>query len=75
MFIAGGEVVWMIGLVMAAGSLIGAQIGSQLVMKVGARLVRPLLVVTSIAISIKLIMDQYGSTISQYWDQMRVWIG
>ncbi|RCK50508.1 membrane protein [Thalassospira xiamenensis] len=75
MFIAGGEVVWMIGLVMAVGSLIGAQIGSHLVMKVGARLVRPLLVVTSIAISIKLIIDQYGSTISQYWDQMRVWIG
>jgi len=37
--------------------------------------VRPLLVVTSIAISIKLIIDQYGSTISHSWDQMRHWIG
>jgi len=44
------------------------------VMKVGARLVRPLLVVTSIAISIKLIIDQYGTTISQSWDQIRHWI-
>ena len=75
MFIAGGEVVWIIGAVMAVGSLIGAQIGSHMVMKVGARLVRPLLDVTSIAISIKLIIDQYGSTISQYWDQMQVWTG
>ena len=75
MFIAGGEVVWIIGLVMAIGALIGAQIGSHLVIRIGARLVRPLLVVTSVAISIKLIIDQYGSTISQYWDQMQVWIG
>ena len=70
MFIAGGEVVWVIGFVMAAGALIGAQIGSHMVMKVGARLVRPLLVVTSIAISIKLIIDQYGPIISQSWNQI-----
>jgi uncharacterized membrane protein YfcA len=75
MFIAGGEVVWVIGGAMAVGALIGAQIGSHMVMKVGARLVRPLLVVTSIAISIKLIIDQYGSTISQSWDHIRHWIG
>ena len=75
MFIAGGEVVWIIGAVMAVGSLIGAQIGSHMVMKVGARLVRPLLVVTSIAIWIKLIIDQYGSTIRQYLEQMQVWTG
>ncbi|WP_417812935.1 TSUP family transporter [Thalassospira alkalitolerans] len=75
MFIAGGDVVWTIGLVMAVGSLIGAQIGSHMVMKVGARLVRPLLVITSMAISIKLIMDQYGDIIGQYWNQMQIWIG
>ena len=79
MFIAGGEVVWVIGLVMAVGALIGAQIGSHMVMKVGARLVCPLLVVTSIAISIKLIIDQYGptlsQTLSQTWDQLYQWIG
>tara|TARA_E500000305_G_scaffold34101_1_gene25990 strand:- start:733 stop:1563 length:831 start_codon:yes stop_codon:yes gene_type:complete len=79
MFIAGGEVVWVIGLVMAVGALIGAQVGSHMVMKVGARLVRPLLVVTSIAISIKLIIDQYGptlsQTLSQTWDQVYQWIG
>ncbi len=74
MFIAGGEVVWIVGGVMAVGALIGAQIGSHMVMKVGARLVRPLLVVTSIAISIKLIFDQYGTTISQSWDQIRHWV-
>ena len=75
MFIAGGEVVWVVGGAMAVGALLGAQIGSHLVMKVGARLVRPLLVVTSIAISIKLIIDQYGPVISQTYDQIRHWIG
>lgn len=75
MFIAGGEVVWVVGLVMAVGALIGAQIGSHMVMKVGARLVRPLLVITSIAISIKLIMDQYGPVLSQTWDTVRHWVG
>ena len=75
MFIAGGDVVWVVGLVMAVGALVGAQIGSHMVMKVGSRLVRPLLVVTSIAISIKLIMDQYGPLIGQSWENVRHWIG
>lgn len=67
MFIAGGQVQWTIGIVMALGAFIGAQIGSHLVMKMGARLVRPLLVITSLCISIKLIIDQYGPMIGQYW--------
>ncbi|WP_114090375.1 TSUP family transporter [Thalassospira profundimaris] len=62
-FIVGGEVVWKIGLAMAVGQVIGATLGSHMVMRVGARLVRPLLVFVSIAISIKLIIEQYGGQI------------
>jgi hypothetical protein len=53
-FAIGGNVVWAVGLVMAAGQFAGAWAGSRLVMRHGARLVRPLLVVVSLAISIKL---------------------
>ncbi|PWR22195.1 TSUP family transporter [Zavarzinia compransoris] len=55
-FIGGGHVVWVIGGVMALGQLIGAQVGAQLVVKVGARIVRPVLVVMSVALALKLLL-------------------
>tara|TARA_R110002012_G_scaffold79813_2_gene202683 strand:+ start:88 stop:1035 length:948 start_codon:yes stop_codon:yes gene_type:complete len=69
-FIVGGEVIWEIGLAMAVGQVIGATLGSHMVMKVGAKLVRPLLVFVSIAISIKLIIEQYGDLIGAYWHSL-----
>jgi uncharacterized membrane protein YfcA len=62
-FVFGGVVVWKLGLVMAVGQVIGATAGSHMVMKSGSRLIRPLLVIVSIAISIKLIIEQYGEQI------------
>lgn len=41
-FITGGNVIYSIGFVMAAGQLIGARIGSSLAIKNGARFIRPL---------------------------------
>lgn len=41
LFIAAGKVLWSIGLTMGAGQFLGARIGSGLVMKKGARFVRP----------------------------------
>ncbi|MDP2700402.1 TSUP family transporter [Thalassospira sp.] len=72
MFIVGGDVVWMLGLVMAGGQIVGAIIGSHMVVRIGARMIRPLLVVVSVAISIKLIFDQYGSDISYLWQQAMI---
>jgi len=40
---------------MAVGQLIGGRIGSHLVLNKGARLVRPLLVVMSLAITVRLV--------------------
>jgi uncharacterized membrane protein YfcA len=59
-FLPGGHIVWGIGLTMAAGQLIGAWIGSHLVLRHGTRLVRPVLVAASLAVSAKLLMDQLG---------------
>lgn len=54
-FLAGGNLVWSVGLAMAAGQFLGAKLGSHLVLTKGARLVRPLLVVMSVALTIKLL--------------------
>ena len=57
LFILKGAVVWPVGLAMAAGALLGAQVGSRLAMRFGARLIRPLLVVMSCAMAVKLLSD------------------
>jgi uncharacterized protein len=57
LFILNGSVIWMVGLTMAVGALIGAQIGARLAIKMGATLIRPLLVVISCAMAIKLLWD------------------
>lgn len=57
-FLPGGHVIWSIGLVMGAGQLAGAWIGSHLVLRHGTRLVRPVLVVASLAVSLNLLLDQ-----------------
>lgn len=60
LFSIAGQVVWMIAAVMALGQLVGAWLGAHLVLKHGAMLVRPILVVSSILISIKLFWDQFN---------------
>lgn len=59
-FTLGGQVVWSLAASMAVGQLIGAWLGSHLVLKHGAVLVRPILVVSSILISLKLFWDQFN---------------
>ncbi len=54
-YVFGGAIVWKVGLVMAAGATIGAQIGAHMVVRNGARIVRPMLVIASIAITVKLV--------------------
>jgi uncharacterized protein len=54
-FLAGGKMVWSVGLTMAVGQVIGARLGSQLVLAKGGRIVRPLLVIVSLAITANLV--------------------
>ena len=57
LFIAAGKVIWTLGLCMAVGNIAGARIGSLLAIRVGARLIRPLLVVISVAMALRLLLD------------------
>jgi len=55
--IAGGHVIWIVGLAMAVGSITGGQIGSRLAMRFGSRLIRPLLIALSLALTAKMLLD------------------
>ncbi|MGR0279345.1 TSUP family transporter [Marinomonas dokdonensis] len=57
MFTFTGHIVWMLGIAMGIGQWIGAQIGSQLVITKGSKLIRPLVIFMCLAMSIKLLMD------------------
>ena len=56
-YVASGMVHWRVGLAMGIGAFAGAQIGSLMAMRIGARLIRPLLVAVCCAIAIKLMAD------------------
>jgi uncharacterized membrane protein YfcA len=56
-FAAAGVISWKVGLAMGVAQFIGARIGSGLAMKNGARLIKPLLVLTCIALAIRLLID------------------
>lgn len=56
-FVLHGAVLWKIGLVMGLGQILGALAGSRLAMRGGARVIRPLLVLTSIAMALNLLRD------------------
>ena len=56
-FLAAGAVLWKVGLVMGVGQWIGARLGSRFAMRQGARVIRPLLVVVSVALALRLLAD------------------
>jgi uncharacterized membrane protein YfcA len=56
-FALSGHIVWAVGLAMGLGQLVGAQGGSRLAIRHGARLVRPVLVVVCCAMAVKLMLD------------------
>ena len=54
-FAAQGAPWWAIGLAMGCAQIAGARLGSKLAMRIGARLIKPLLVITSSALAARLI--------------------
>lgn len=56
-FILLSNPLWAIGLAMGAMQILGARLGAKLAMAKGARLIQPLLIVTSIALAMKLLWD------------------
>ncbi|WP_207100532.1 TSUP family transporter [Paracoccus shandongensis] len=50
-----GQPLWLLGIVMGAAQIAGASLGSRLATRIGARLIKPLLVVTSTALALRLV--------------------
>lgn len=51
---------WLTGLVMGAAQVAGAALGARLALRIGARLIKPLLVITSSALALRLLWDAWG---------------
>jgi uncharacterized membrane protein YfcA len=60
-FVVGGKVLWLLGLCMAVGAVLGGWLGSHFALKHGARLIRPLLIATSLALTGRLIWGFFSS--------------
>jgi len=58
-FIYAGRVLWVAGLTMGIGQLIGARIGARMVVSRGAGFIRPVFLTVVLAITAKLIYDAY----------------
>lgn len=59
-FVSTGATWWVVGFAMAAAQIAGAMLGAKLAMRVGARLIKPLLVVTSTAMALRLLWQVWG---------------
>ncbi len=55
MFATGGQIVWTLGFCMAAGSMSGAWAGAHMATRLGAKVIRPLLVTVSLILTAKLV--------------------
>ncbi|MGE0279172.1 MAG: TSUP family transporter [Rhizobiaceae bacterium] len=56
-FVLAGAVVWKVGLLMGVTQFLGARVGASLAMRVGAKLLKPLLVLACVALAIRLMLD------------------
>lgn len=65
-FAAVGVVSWRIGLMMGVAQFLGARLGAGLAMKNGAKLIKPLLVVTCVALAVRLLFDDAGPLLAHF---------
>jgi len=67
-FLVKGHIVWPYAIVMACGMVTGGSLGARLVIKHGTGLIRPLLITTSLAMSVRLLWQ--NGTLAQIWAMM-----
>ena len=60
LFALGGEMLWLLGLSMAAGAMLGGWLGSHRALRFGARLIRPLLVAISLGLTGRLLWGYFS---------------
>ncbi|MBD8163685.1 sulfite exporter TauE/SafE family protein [Erwinia persicina] len=70
LFMLGGKVVWLVGLVMLAGQVCGARLGARMVLTRGQTLIRPMIVIVSAVMSAKLLYDSHGADIAAWLHQL-----
>lgn len=58
-FAVGGHMLWSIGLLMALGQFIGANLGARMAIRYGIRIVKPLVVTVSFLMAAKLLYEQF----------------
>ncbi|MFB2551719.1 TSUP family transporter [Ensifer soli] len=66
-FAVSGAVLWKLGLMMGAGQFLGAQLGSRLAIRSGARIIKPMLILSCVALTTRLLADPTHP--------IRVWAG
>ena len=59
-FALGGQMLWLLGLCMAGGAMLGGWLGSHSAIRFGARLIRPLLVVISLGLTVRLLWSYFA---------------
>lgn len=57
-FFLGGKIIWSLGLVMMAGQILGAYWGAKMVLSKGKTLIRPLVVIMSLTMTLKMAYEQ-----------------
>ena len=62
LFLAGGRVDFVVGLVMGTGQLLGARIGARMVIGKGTRFIRPVFLTVVLALTAKLLYDAHLGT-------------
>lgn len=70
LFMIGGKVVWLVGLVMLAGQVCGARLGARMVLTKGQKLIRPMIVIVSAVMSAKLLYDSHGAEIITWFHSL-----
>lgn len=60
LFALSGKVLWLLGLSMAVGAMAGGWLGSHTAMRYGAKLIRPLLVTASVAMTARLLWGYFS---------------
>ena len=58
-FALGGHMLWWVGLVMALGQFIGANLGAKMAIRFGIRIVKPIIVAVSFLMAAKLLYEQF----------------
>jgi len=60
-FAIGGKIIWLLGISMALGSMTGGWLGAHFAARHGARLIRPLLITASLALTGKLVSGWFAA--------------